>query len=319
MRLALFLTLFLPLSVAVAQGYYDNKAEGWFWYVDPIEEVEPEPVKPEPPKVVVAPEESPQEKPEPQAADTKVQLNTTWLRDNMNNYLMRAIDNPTKENVAVFLYMQRLMVDRSAEFTRSAQEVYATSPWLTNAARNPEAQGAKVLMTKAASKRRQSLMREIGSKTTLYYIVDSACIECRFQRSALYSLTARDFNLVVASVDDEAPEGIEQDEVVSLEALPTKVRNYPYRRAPALIAVHEDGPPTHISAAVLSASDLEKNLLLIAKHHGWITPRQYASTKPTREVKLAISSQTEVDQELMDKPDQFLNFLQKQIEIESNK
>lgn len=310
------LCLFLsPISFA-ADGYYQSKERGWFWYEREPEVVEPEIKEPiEPPPVVVA---EPEEKePEPEEKPAVVKLDTVWLRDNMDSALMKAIDEPTMANVSVYLYMQRLMVERSANFTKAAQEAYAATPWLANEARNPQSQGAKQLMTSRAAANTTELMKSLGKDTRLYYLVDSECYACAYQVNAMLPLRTRGFEIVIASIDGAAPQGVDVGSLASIDSLPKAVANYPYKRTPALIAVHKEEAPVHVSASLLSASDLERNFLLIAKHRGWVSQQQFAKTKPTNEVELAVSSDTTVPEDLLENSELFVEFLKNQIQVDN--
>ncbi|MFC1354247.1 MAG: conjugal transfer protein TraF [gamma proteobacterium symbiont of Clathrolucina costata] len=115
-----FLILTFSMSAPASDAgdgsrWLDRKAEGYFWYKSEPEK-ETEQKNKEEPAPPITQETSPsQEGPAP--------LSSAWIRANIQGYLDAAIDNPTAENVAAYLYIQKYAMDKSFAFMDASQEV----------------------------------------------------------------------------------------------------------------------------------------------------------------------------------------------------
>ena len=130
-RFALALAGLLGTSVAIADAarFYEREAEGWFWYRrDPLP---PAPVlPPEPPPAPVPPEPEPEPPPESASPPEPAPLSAAWLRANLETYQQRAIDDPSPTNLAVFLYLQKIALDKASRFTDAFQRAVQNDPAL---------------------------------------------------------------------------------------------------------------------------------------------------------------------------------------------
>ncbi|UYM16368.1 conjugal transfer protein TraF [Endozoicomonas euniceicola] len=59
-----------------------------------------------------------------------VPLSTRWIRKNIGDYLDRAIDEPTKEHVSQYLYLDRLVKEKAERFARVGKQVIESDPML---------------------------------------------------------------------------------------------------------------------------------------------------------------------------------------------
>jgi hypothetical protein len=127
MRTPLFALLCLALALPLrpeAAGFYFREQEGWFWY-----EREPEP-SPEPQPAPPPPQPAPPE-PAPRSATTPEgpkPLSAQWLREHLGEYRDAAIDDPTPQNVALYLYLQRVALDKSSRFAAASQRAVQLDP-----------------------------------------------------------------------------------------------------------------------------------------------------------------------------------------------
>ena len=115
-------------SVIHDSTFYGDKERGWFWYEEPISDDEPvedvaPPPEPPPPKEIKA------EQPPAKPAEAKP-LSAEWFRKNMEKYRDKAIDEPTPENVSAYMYLQRVVLDKSEKFAQVTQQVVMSDPVL---------------------------------------------------------------------------------------------------------------------------------------------------------------------------------------------
>ena len=85
-------------------GFYERKAEGWFWYAVEAEESAPE--EEERPAIPLAATQTP-----------SAPFSAAWLRVNLPKYLDLAWNEPSVENLRAFLYLQRFAIDRAEQFS----------------------------------------------------------------------------------------------------------------------------------------------------------------------------------------------------------
>jgi conjugal transfer pilus assembly protein TraF len=64
-------------------------------------------------------------------------LSVEWIKENLEKYKVFAIDNPTPENVAAFMYLQRVMLDKSQRFAEQVKHVVQLDPYLDQGTRRP--------------------------------------------------------------------------------------------------------------------------------------------------------------------------------------
>jgi len=104
-------------------AYYKRDTEGWFWYQ----------TKPEPLDEPEAKEAPPPPQPQPAIAEkpSKPQkITSAWLRENMQHYLDRAIDDPTEDNLYDYFLLKRIAVKKSEVFSTQGQLVAKKHPEL---------------------------------------------------------------------------------------------------------------------------------------------------------------------------------------------
>lgn len=149
------------------KGMKDFQGDGYYWY------------KKEPEKKVKPPEEK-----KPMASGSGEAkpdaMSTAWLRENMPKLRDLAIDNPTKENVANYMYAQRVVLDKSQNFSQAVKEVVATDPFLDENNRLPVASFAQVAQMRDISKGKDEVLKHLASKGGIWVFTDTPdkCSAC---------------------------------------------------------------------------------------------------------------------------------------------
>ena len=62
-----------------------------------------------------------------------------WIREHIGRYRDAAIDDPTPQNVALYLYLQRVALDKSSRFAAATQRAVQLDPFLDEITRRPTA------------------------------------------------------------------------------------------------------------------------------------------------------------------------------------
>ncbi|MBX2807169.1 MAG: conjugal transfer protein TraF [Cellvibrionaceae bacterium] len=284
--LLLIYTLCVTVEVAADTSgdnsrWVDRKAEGWFWYkADPIiEEQEEEPKKPPEPVTVIA-------APTPQEPQGPAPLSAAWIRENIQAYMDAAIDNPTRENISAYLYIQRYAMDKSTAFADATQEVTLGHAVFDEISRRPLAAHAKRAIDQRATERNDQVLRKISEVAGLFFFMDSS-ESTRVQVPQVDAL-ARNFNFSVIKVAADnhpqllAQEGIRRDsghrEQMGINTLPS------------LVLIRADGVYDIVSQAAITYGAMQKRLLLGAKRLGIISEAEYNSTRPLTNVENTLVS-----------------------------
>jgi len=202
------MALIAACSFAGAQGneyehsesgdYFERKAEGYFWYEDPvIEQEEEEELQRAPPQAASSGSEV-----EPMSAE--------WLRQQLPVLLDKAIDRPTKENVQAYYYAQRMMMDKAQVFSDIAREVVTSDPLLDENLRVPIASAAKASVMLQVKKDTQDILKGLNEKAGIWVFHDPSCSFCEDQVNPINELAKRHgLNIVYISKDGSPVRGLD--------------------------------------------------------------------------------------------------------------
>ena len=270
---ATLLVLCLLTAVTVsAQGkrFYDRDKEGWFWYEpEPPPPAEPAP-EPEPP-AAAAPAPVP---PAPQPAP----LSTAWLRENLSHYRDLAIDNPTSQNIALFLYLQRVAMDKSSRFAAMTQRVVQADPFLDEITHRPTAPFGATLADRQSLSQREALLKHLAGMTTIWFFFRSDCPYCDAQAPLLAELEERfGFHVLPISLDGR---GLPSDLFASFERDRGQARQLGVVSTPALFLARPPDATVPLSQGLLSLAQLQERIVVAAVQAGWISEREFNQTRP---------------------------------------
>lgn len=174
----LMLGVALPAGSATQNSFYSGKEEGFFFYKDPREkEKKPEQAPPPPPP----PEQAPPEPPKAEKKPEDVPFSVAWLRKNLEKLRDLAIDNPSNDNIANYLYANRVMLDKADTFSDKAMEVAQTDPFLDENNRVPIASAMNNWVMGNRLKAKDELLKHLSTKAGLWFFFDSKCKWCAAQ------------------------------------------------------------------------------------------------------------------------------------------
>jgi conjugal transfer pilus assembly protein TraF len=258
----------LCATAVFAQGYEDLK-RGWFWYEDPVEEIEEE-VEIQAIEIVQQPSPA-QDAPAPEGGPRF--MTTEWLRDNIPTALDAAMDDPTSENVRVYAYLQRIALDKSEQFARNFQRVVLTDPLLDEGNRVPISTFARRIARdeRQADKRKQ--LAWLSENVGFFYFHDATCVYCRQQVPILERMRARHgLNIMAISMDGSEYEGL---------TFPTRLNDghavrFQIEQVPALVMIWPPNNAAIVSQGLLSVEEMENRLLIVAEHAGVMTSELYS-------------------------------------------
>lgn len=244
------------------QSYYGGKSEGWFWYQDPVEKKQTDKKPPE------------KKKDEPKKDDS---FSVSWLKKNLPVLMEKALDNPTKDNVAAYLFAQRVAMDKAQKFEEKAMQVAATDPVLDENNRAPmSSYGREAFMNMNYRAKEESLKYLAHNVGGLFVFIDSTCSYCRAQAPSINDIANNyGFNIKYISIDGKGiPEvsrfvkdnGISKK--LNIKIWPTTV-----------MAV----PPNNfyvLSQGIMTTEDLKERILLAATSNKLLPERLMKGVQP---------------------------------------
>jgi conjugal transfer pilus assembly protein TraF len=294
-----------------AASYFEDKQRGWFWY-----EVLPEPIKPVKPEPKIEPP-----KPDPQPDMAKVEksvvvpvpdqpepLSSAWLKQNLEKYLNKAIDEPSQENVAAFYYLQRVMMDKAERFTNAARYVVMSDPQLDESVRRPISTFAVNEANHQASVAADQALKAIAAKAGILFFFRSDCGYCHVQAPILAMLErSYGFKIYPVSLDGlPMPNGLfNQFKIDQGQAALLGVE-----QTPALFLMKPPKQIVPLSQGVLSLEEATSRLLLAAKEAGWLESSQYQTTQGLRSTPMLLPAAGSISSSTAQNPLSLIQALQ---------
>jgi len=158
-------------------GWHRDRERGWYFY-----ETDPNP----PPVVPVQPPQgapgSPKSEPEP--------LSVLWLQQKLEETRIAAIDNPTRENVELYVYLQKMAMDKAEKFAIMAQQVAMVNPDLDENFQNPTSTFVRRARLDTRDNEQERVLRALAENVGIYYFYRSDCAYCARQNPILKRMEA---------------------------------------------------------------------------------------------------------------------------------
>ena len=302
------LALLQPSGTAAQLPFYARSAEGWFWYAEePPAAEEPEQApEPAPDVTALPPAAAEPASPASAAPGGPPPLSAAWLRANLERYRDSAIDDPSPRNVALYLYLQRLAIDKAERFAEATQRVVWSDPLLDETTRRPLATFAANLVNREAAANRDAALTETAKVAGLWFLFRSDCPYCEAQAPLLKVLTARyGFDVQAVSLDGKPlPSGFFRD----FRADRGQAKALGVVSTPALFLARPPDGLVPLSQGVLSLAELEQRIVHAATEAGWIAPHWRERTR-ARVADLRMDPSGLDDPALAEDPDRLLAHL----------
>lgn len=273
--LLLLITQSIQAQDATTERWVDRKAEGYFWYKDKFEAEPEEPEKEEISKPVVT-------TPPPVEPAGPAPLSSKWIRENMQNYLDNAIDNPTPENITAYLMIQKYAMDKSFAYMDATESATLGNPLLDEINKRPSANFAKKELDRSANETRKTVLTKISQNAGLFVFLDGS--PASTAQSNIIDMLKRNyaFDIISIAAGPLAPDNTAQN----VRQNKGHVKQLQVTSFPAIVMLRGDGVFDHISQAPVSYSDLQKRILVGAKRLGVITKEEFDSTRSIRNIDL---------------------------------
>ena len=239
------------VSFPVFANFYDEHAEGWFWYQDPVVQEE--------------------EKEEKEKTNTSPQVPKTAL-DHLNSYKKNlelkkaeALMNPTYDKVQAYMVAQKDMSDRADHFSKVWQEVVLTRPTLNPEIKNPTSQFVRQVKNDEEARRKKEVLSALSKSYGLFLFVSENCPYCKAFAPVVKEFANRyGFSVMVVYTGNQvAPEiGALFEEIQANNGM---AQAFGVDQAPALMAFDASAQDLiPVSYGATSLDTLEQNLITLA-------------------------------------------------------
>jgi len=274
-------------AYAANTEWYHGKGDGWFFYNEKEEpkEVKEKPKK-EPKKVAVAPKQAePKEKPkEKKQYDGPPPMSSAWLKVNLPKYLNLALDDPSPKNVSVYLYLQKLSMDKASKFGKMAKMVSSTDPKLDETTRRSQMTASTKVLAARANKAKEKVLSKLAKTTGLYYFYSKDCTYCKLSNQLMESFKRNfGFEVLSISMDGASPSSPILGENWTLDS--GQSATLEVMQLPAIFIVNPEskGVKSVVQGAV-AYETLGNRILMAANLNGWLSDNDYNMTKPMNDV-----------------------------------
>lgn len=308
--LVIFVVLIAGYSSAADSTFYKKKAEGWFWYKDPKLS--------DPPSEASSPAEAaPPHKPQtasPASAPTPAKpapLSAEWIKSAVESSRQAALDNPTDENVATYLYMNRLMLDKAEAFTDKAAQVSKSDPFLDESARIPISNAARGVVFAQQAQARNQILGELFTRGGIFFFFDSKCSFCKNQYELVKKLSQKypAAEIRFISTDGRPLAGM-RDEFWPDEG---QFKTFGLTLTPSIVFAIPPAKVMILSQGLMALDELEARLVAAADREGLINDDIAKSAFIDRRGRLTNSDMQE-GKELPDDPKELVKFLKSKLQ-----
>lgn len=201
-------------------------------------------------------------------------LSAAWIRENLQSYMDRALDDPTPENVETYMLLQRLAMDKSQRFAEMTQQTVALNPVLDERRGMGGSSAERALTRTAADEARRAVLAGLSQKIGIWYFFRSDCPFCTRQDPSLLRLQ-NETGIQILPISTDGPPLVSgafpQYVVDGGQAAQLGVQ-----RTPTLVVSHPDsGDLTILFDGLAMLDEIEKRLVDVAFAKGWITREQF--------------------------------------------
>lgn len=293
----------------------DYQPEGWYFYVDPDEKIEP---VFEQEKVAPKPEEKTEEKAEEEEPKKEVKITSAWLRENLPLLLDEAQDYPTYENVRRYIYAQRIALDRATLFSTLYGQVSQREEALNETLRRPTAGNQLLVMNEEIDKHKKKLVADNYDNFGIFFYMSSSCSYCAAMLKEL-DIIKRKFktiDILPVSIDgmpipnrpDWATQTVYDDGTLT-EIMPVRVTPTFY------LMNKQTGQAAMMVNGYINATKFESLMFDVMRVTEVITETEYQTAKQVKDILLVPNgdeSPLMVDEEeLYENPDYLADKLRK--------
>ncbi|WP_454875404.1 conjugal transfer protein TraF [Paraburkholderia xenovorans] len=242
-----------------ADGFYEGKGQGWYFYDDgrtsPASTVSASEPAPASSAQVAAPPAaaSNQAKPEP--------FSVEWLRQKIKILQLNSMNHPTVENLEAFMWAQRMMLDMSQNFADVGSKVAADDPYLNEAVRFPTAAAARSNALWQVDRARDEILKNLSARAGLWFFFDSRCAFCAQELPVVKGIAERyHFPLQLISEDGAPLQGMARAAMVVDRGHGT-FKAFELKLTPAVVLVVPPSTVMVVAHGAMAQDELQRKIV----------------------------------------------------------
>ena len=241
-------------------GYFKERERGFFFYEEDPDEARR--LQEQQPKTAAAPAAQ-------QASKPHEPMTVAWLKEKLPEVRNAAIDNPTRENVEYYVYLQKIAMDKAEKFALMSQQVTLINPDLDESIDNPTTTFARQARLKATDHEQVRVLRELAGKVGIYYFFKSDCQYCAKQNLTL-NTTVRDygFRILPISIDHQ---GFADGSFANWVPDRGQAAKLKISVTPTLYLFHPPNEVVFLAAGLQTEGQLQKRILQVSQANGWLS------------------------------------------------
>ncbi|WP_434949717.1 conjugal transfer protein TraF (plasmid) [Shewanella sp. HL-SH4] len=292
--------------------FYKTREKGWFWY-----ETEPEIEEPvEELKPVVDPDTA---KDQPESQEQMVEINAEWLKENLPILQMRAINNPTSENLGAFYSAQRVMLDMSSKFAANTQDYFRKEGnFLSEDHRRPTESFMLNQFKLDTHQQAKPVLEKVSNNGGLWFFYSSTCPYCIKQLPVMNSLSRSGIDILYISLDGGVIPGIPEDKIV-FDYNGKVASDFNIQVTPTTYLVSNDA--THfklLNQGSVSLPKMQVSIFENAYAMDWINADDYQSVKSIKGTNTLDNGNIAIKASEINDPSVLRDLLEQKIDLSSS-
>ncbi len=266
--LAVIFLLIGSLNVAVAQddpSFWRLHDRGWYWGENPP----PAPPPQKPVRIL----------PGGGSGLTKAPalLSAKWFQANLDKYREAAVDNPTQRNVRLYLYLQRVALDKASAFSKAAKLAVYNDPALDQGTYSPTNYLAKATVRRRIDDNERALLTRMAAKSGIWFFFRSDCPYCAAEEPVLDQFARLyGFSILPISLDGKPMPDGRFAEFVNDSGQAAQLG---VTATPTLYLVSPPDRVLKIAEGVQAADELADRIVALGHENSWITDAEFASVQ----------------------------------------
>lgn len=288
------------------EDFYEKKAEGWFFYDDPVIPEEEEP-RERPPAINATP------KPTKTTDNGPPVYSAEWIKSEIPKRLTIALNDSTPTNVAAVAYLNRLMLDRSHNFSNVWRTVNSSDPFLQEGARSITNMSIRNSQKESVKNTKRAILSRLKDKVGIWYFVDQDCIHCGAQNPVLKAL-ANKYELTVEYVNaGKKPLSSDIYQNFKTRQDSGQFASLGLKVVPAIVAVFPPEDFGVISHGYSTLSEVESRIFEYLNKFDLITDEENKELKPLDQGVLSMEQMAMNEDIDKDNPEEWLAAIRKQM------
>jgi conjugal transfer pilus assembly protein TraF len=254
-------------------GPFNSYPHGYFWYEQPVLPLPPD-EQPEP----LPAEKATASIPDTSAPPPTVIGSAKWLRETVDMFKEKALDNPSQENVRAYFYAQKLAMNRANEFSDAAQRVVLADANLDENNRRPMAEFVSRTMDLEAAKAQNKVLSTLAKTVGIVYVYRSDCPFCAQEAPVLQSFARLHGFIVKAISADGLP--MPGNEFPDWRYDPALLQKLRVNQTPSLYLIRPPDGLVQFADTAISMDMMNQRIVSVSTDAGWLSEAEMASTRP---------------------------------------